>query len=115
MLRTNLYNGTQILRFLIIFVGYIQVVSGDADAAVPFVGTERWIDCLGRNVVKDWSNWMLDGDVVSPRLKNYKYKCVGMGRLATCIFDLVNTICSISYTRHRPAPSLSTTVLRFKP
>lgn len=41
----------------------MQVVSGDADAAVPFVGTERWIDCLGRDVVKDWENWMMDGDV----------------------------------------------------
>ena len=41
----------------------IAVVSGDADSAVPFMGTERWIECLGRNVVKDWRNWFLNGDV----------------------------------------------------
>lgn len=38
-------------------------MSGDADAAVPFVGTMRWINCLGREVERDWRNWMLDGDV----------------------------------------------------
>lgn len=41
----------------------ILVVSGDADSAVPFMGTMRWMNCLGRPVKKDWENWMLDGDV----------------------------------------------------
>lgn len=41
----------------------IVVVSGTADAAVPFLGTERWMKCLNRPVVKDMTAWMLDGDV----------------------------------------------------
>ncbi|ETO24544.1 hypothetical protein RFI_12614 [Reticulomyxa filosa] len=71
----------------------ITVVSGDADAAgyvvsflsfilfllfcfiycialhciylliVPFMGTQRWIECLGQPVVRDWNNWWLDEDV----------------------------------------------------
>lgn len=41
----------------------ISVVSGDADAAVPFIGSQRWIECLGREVVKDWSNWFMNQDV----------------------------------------------------
>lgn len=41
----------------------ILVVSGDADSAVPFMGTMRWMNCLARPVKKDWENWMLDGDV----------------------------------------------------
>ena len=41
----------------------ILVVSGDADAAVPFVGTERWIKCLGRPETKKFKNWMMNGDV----------------------------------------------------
>lgn len=40
-----------------------MVASGDADAAVPFVGTLRWMRCLGRDIVKPWSNWYLNGDV----------------------------------------------------
>ena len=36
----------------------ITVVSGDADAAVPFVGTQRWVECLGRKVIKDWADWI---------------------------------------------------------
>ena len=36
----------------------ITIVSGDVDAAVPFVGTQRWIECLGRDVVKDWKDWL---------------------------------------------------------
>jgi len=38
-------------------------VSGDADAAVPFLGTERWMECLQRPVANDWRKWELDGDV----------------------------------------------------
>jgi len=41
----------------------ITIVSGDADSAVPFMGTQRWIECLGREVVRDWNNWWMDGDV----------------------------------------------------
>jgi len=41
----------------------IAVVSGTADAAVPFIGTERWMECLGRDVVEDWKLWTLHGDV----------------------------------------------------
>ena len=32
----------------------IAVVSGTADAAVPFLGTERWMECLKRDVKDDW-------------------------------------------------------------
>eukprot|EP01084_Bolivina_argentea_P250265 419247_1 len=41
----------------------ISVVSGDADSAVPFVGTQRWIECLGRSVVKQMQDWYLNQDV----------------------------------------------------
>jgi len=41
----------------------ILVVSGTADAAVPFIGTQRWMGCLGRNVVNDTRSWLLDGQV----------------------------------------------------
>jgi len=47
----------------------ILVVSGDADAAVPFVGTERWMKCLGRKVKKQWGNWMVNGDVAGSILQ----------------------------------------------
>jgi serine carboxypeptidase-like clade 2 len=39
----------------------VLVFSGDADSAVPFIGTQRWISCLKRPVKKDWSNWQHDG------------------------------------------------------
>jgi hypothetical protein len=35
----------------------ILVWSGDADAAVPFEGTQRWIECLGQPIVQDWEQW----------------------------------------------------------
>jgi len=35
----------------------VLVWSGDADAAVPFLGTQRWIECLGQPVVADWAAW----------------------------------------------------------
>ena len=41
----------------------ILVVSGTADAAVPFLGTERWMECLKRPVTDDWRAWKLNGDV----------------------------------------------------
>jgi len=45
----------------------LMVVSGTADAAVPVLGTQRWISCLGRKTVVDWHDWMLDGDVAGTR------------------------------------------------
>ena len=41
----------------------ITIVSGDVDALVPFIGTQRWIECLHRKVDKDWFDWYLDGDI----------------------------------------------------
>lgn len=41
----------------------IWVVSGDADAAVPFMGTQRWMECLGRPLVSAQEPWMMDGEV----------------------------------------------------
>jgi len=36
----------------------ILIYSGDADSAVPTVGTQRWINCLGQPIVNDWAPWM---------------------------------------------------------
>jgi hypothetical protein len=44
------------------------IYSGDADSAVPFIGTQKWIDCLDRPVTKKWHNWMVDGDVAGSRI-----------------------------------------------
>ncbi len=41
----------------------IWVVSGTADSAVPFLGTERWMNCLGRKVTSEWQPWLLNKDV----------------------------------------------------
>eukprot|EP00466_Bigelowiella_natans_P007458 jgi/Bigna1/92838/estExt_fgenesh1_pm.C_800008 len=41
----------------------IWVVSGTADSAVPFLGTERWMNCLGRKNLGKYRPWLLDGDV----------------------------------------------------
>jgi len=41
----------------------IWVVSGTADAAVPFLGTERWMNCLGRKNIGKYRPWLVDGDV----------------------------------------------------
>lgn len=43
----------------------IVVVSGTADSAVPFQGTERWMECLARPVKKggDFRAWKMHGDV----------------------------------------------------
>jgi len=35
----------------------IMIYSGDADSAVPFIGTQRWIKCLGQPVKRDWHSW----------------------------------------------------------
>lgn len=39
----------------------LVVFSGDVDAAVPTVGTERWINCLDLPIVNGWRPWMYDG------------------------------------------------------
>lgn len=41
----------------------IAVVSGTADSAVPFLGTERWMDCLKQEVVADAAPWKIGHDV----------------------------------------------------
>ena len=41
----------------------ITVTTGDADTAEPFLQAITWINCLNRTVVKDFSNWFMDGDV----------------------------------------------------
>ena len=41
----------------------IAIVSGTADSAVPFLGTERWMECLGLEVAADWTAWKLGHDV----------------------------------------------------
>ena len=46
----------------------ILVWSGDADAAVPFEGTQRWIECLGRPVVEDWANWLTNDATYGPQV-----------------------------------------------
>jgi len=35
----------------------ILIYSGDFDAAVPFLGSQKWVHCLGRPVKKDWRSW----------------------------------------------------------
>ncbi|GAB5364640.1 hypothetical protein AAMO2058_000987100 [Amorphochlora amoebiformis] len=40
----------------------IWIVSGTADSAVPFIGTERWIGCLNRTRIS-YKAWYLKGDV----------------------------------------------------
>ena len=49
----------------------IAVVSGTADAAVPFLGTERWMDCLKQPVVEDWKLWYMNQDVAGA-VKTYQ-------------------------------------------
>lgn len=41
----------------------ILVFSGDFDAIVPFTGTQRWIECLGRPVKNDWHSWRVNSQV----------------------------------------------------
>ena len=41
----------------------IFIFSGDFDAAVPFLATQRWIKCLGRPVKNDWHNWRVNNQV----------------------------------------------------
>lgn len=36
----------------------VLVFSGDADGAVPYLSTQRWIECLKRPIVKDWRPWL---------------------------------------------------------
>jgi serine carboxypeptidase-like clade 2 len=41
----------------------ILIWSGDVDAAVPFEGTQKWIECLGQPVTTDWKNWYTNDEV----------------------------------------------------
>lgn len=41
----------------------ISIVDGDADPVEPLMAEQKWIQCLGRKVVKDWKNWYYDNDV----------------------------------------------------
>lgn len=40
----------------------IIVFSGDVDSAVPFLGTQRWIECLGRKHLQPWQTWSHEGN-----------------------------------------------------
>eukprot|EP01061_Rhynchopus_euleeides_P003466 TRINITY_DN12714_c0_g1_i1.p1 TRINITY_DN12714_c0_g1~~TRINITY_DN12714_c0_g1_i1.p1 ORF type:complete len:473 (+),score=213.43 TRINITY_DN12714_c0_g1_i1:37-1455(+) len=44
------------------------VISGDVDAAVPLLGTERWMHCLGRSMKKAWHKWELNEDVAGMKV-----------------------------------------------
>eukprot|EP00339_Tiarina_fusa_P010167 CAMPEP_0117023382 /NCGR_PEP_ID=MMETSP0472-20121206/17459_1 /TAXON_ID=693140 ORGANISM="Tiarina fusus, Strain LIS" /NCGR_SAMPLE_ID=MMETSP0472 /ASSEMBLY_ACC=CAM_ASM_000603 /LENGTH=461 /DNA_ID=CAMNT_0004729489 /DNA_START=18 /DNA_END=1403 /DNA_ORIENTATION=+ len=35
----------------------ILIYSGDVDSAVPTIGTQRWIECLGQPVINPWRPW----------------------------------------------------------
>lgn len=41
----------------------ILVFSGDGDGAVPFLSTQRWIECLQRPILKDWTFWRHNNQV----------------------------------------------------
>jgi hypothetical protein len=41
----------------------ILVFSGDGDGAVPFLSTQRWIECLNRPIKTDWSFWRHNNQV----------------------------------------------------
>jgi serine carboxypeptidase-like clade 2 len=42
----------------------ILVFSGDGDGAVPFLSTQRWIECLKRPIKQDWSFWRHNRQVI---------------------------------------------------
>eukprot|EP01105_Mastigella_eilhardi_P026982 TRINITY_DN805_c0_g2_i1.p1 TRINITY_DN805_c0_g2~~TRINITY_DN805_c0_g2_i1.p1 ORF type:complete len:490 (-),score=87.65 TRINITY_DN805_c0_g2_i1:175-1644(-) len=39
----------------------VFIYSGDFDGCVPFIGTQRWINCLGRPIKEGWRSWNVDG------------------------------------------------------
>jgi serine carboxypeptidase-like clade 2 len=47
----------------------IIIYSGDADSAVPFLGTQRWISCLNRPIKKDWYNWISNKQVAGSAIE----------------------------------------------
>jgi len=42
---------------------HILIYSGDFDAVVPFLTTQRWIHCLGRPVKTPWQSWIINDQV----------------------------------------------------
>jgi len=46
----------------------ILIYSGDLDAAVPFVGTQRWIECLQRPITNDWRPWYFQNQTAGFRI-----------------------------------------------
>mmetsp|Transcript_29352 Transcript_29352/g.45182 ORF Transcript_29352/g.45182 Transcript_29352/m.45182 type:complete len:103 (+) Transcript_29352:1139-1447(+) len=41
----------------------IEIVSGASDTVCAFTGTLKWINCLDKKIINDWTNWYVDGDV----------------------------------------------------
>ena len=41
----------------------VWVYSGDQDAAIPTLGTIRWIHNLGYNIIEDWKQWIADNQI----------------------------------------------------
>lgn len=46
----------------------ILIFSGDVDSAVPTIGTQRWINCLGQPIVNDWSPWYYNNQTAGLRV-----------------------------------------------
>lgn len=57
----------------------VLVRSGDADAAVPFEGTQRWIECLGQPVVEDWDQWFTNDVAYGWQVRKWKKKVIYSG------------------------------------
>merc|ERR1719282_1157311 len=41
----------------------ILIFSGDVDSAVPYLGTQRWVGCLGAPVVHSCTNWRFNTQI----------------------------------------------------
>lgn len=63
----------------------IAVVSGTADAAVPFLGTERWMECLNQPVLDDWKLWYMNGDVAVRPSFNISHFFSGWKVISICL------------------------------
>jgi serine carboxypeptidase-like clade 2 len=49
----------------------ILIYSGDTDGAVPFNGTQKWINNLGLPVEKPWRSWRINDTEVAGYITNY--------------------------------------------